>query len=98
MIEFEWDESKNISNFYKHNIGFDDAKNIFDDSNRIETEDIRKDYGEKRFITTGKVFNTIFVVVYTVRENRIRLISARRADRNERNDYNSQHKSNLNGK
>jgi len=40
-MEFEWDKNKNASNKNKHNISFEDAKEIFNDSNRIETEDTR---------------------------------------------------------
>jgi len=88
--KFEWDENKYSSNKEKHKIDFEEAKKIFDDENRIETEDTRYDYGEKRFITIGKVLNAILFVVYTIREKAIRIISARRANQNERNDYISQ--------
>jgi len=67
-------------------------KEIFKDKNRIETEDTRKEYGEKRFITIGMVFNAIIVVVFTIRTKIIRIISARVADKSERKDYISQQK------
>ena len=61
-MNFEWDENKNQLNKGKHCIDFDDAKAVFDDPNRIETKDTRNDYGEKRFITIGKVANAILTV------------------------------------
>lgn len=45
-MKFEWDESKNISNIEKHGIDFNDA--LFDDDNRLEAVDRRRDYGEER--------------------------------------------------
>ena len=77
--EFEWDEKKNKTNLKKHNISFEIAKEVF--------KDTRKDYGEKRFITIGKVKNLILTVVYTIRNTAKRLISARRASKKEREYY-----------
>ena len=91
-MNFEWDENKNKSNQEKHEIDFNDAKDVFEDPKSIETEDTRKEYGEKRFIIIGKARNVILTVVYTIRATAIRLISARRSRRNERNNYNSQQK------
>jgi len=85
--EFEWDEKKNKTNLKKHNISFEIAKEVFKDTNRIEAEDTRKDYGEKRFVTIGKVKNLILTVVYTIRNTAKRLISARRASKKEREYY-----------
>lgn len=67
-MEFEWDENKNKSNQEKHGIDFNDAKDIFNDPNRINSEDNRKDYGEKRWIAIGKVANIFLTVVYTMRD------------------------------
>lgn len=86
-MEFEWDENKNKSNQEKHGIDFNDAKDIFNDPNRINSEDNRKDYGEKRWIAIGMVANIFFTVVYTIRDA-IRIISARRSNRKERQEYN----------
>jgi uncharacterized DUF497 family protein len=97
VLKFEWDENKNKSNIKKHDIDFNDAKEVFDDPKSIETEDTRKDYGESRFIIIGKVKNVILTVVYTIRVNAIRLISARRSRKDERNSYNSQQNNVSNG-
>jgi len=86
-MQFEWDENKNKSNQQKHGIDFNDAKDIFKDENRTNSEDNRKDYGEKRWITIGIVANVFLTVVYTIRDA-IRIISARRSNRKERQEYN----------
>ncbi len=85
-MEFEWDENKNKSNQEKHGIDFNDAKEVFSDENRTNYEDNRKDYGEKRWITVGIVANVFMTVVYTIR-NAIRIISARRSNLKERQEY-----------
>ncbi len=85
-MEIEWDNDKATSNLIKHNIDFEDAKNIFLDPNRLEREDER-DYGETRIQVIGIVNQVVLFVVYTKRENRYRLISARRANKNERQQY-----------
>lgn len=88
-MDFEWDENKNESNQEKHGIDFNEAKEVFNDKNRISSEDKRNDYGEKRWVTIGKMFKPIVVVVYTIR-NATRIISARLANRKERDNYNNQ--------
>lgn len=85
-MKFDWDEEKNKSNFEKHGIDFHDAQDIFL-SPRLSVEDIRKDYGEKRFITIGLVGTSVCVVVYTRREETTRIISARKANERERRRY-----------
>ncbi len=86
-MEFEWDENKNTVNKEKHGIDFNDAKKIFNDPNRTNYEDQRKNYGEKRWITVGFISSVYLTVVYTVRQA-IRIISARRSNRKERQEYN----------
>ncbi len=88
-MDFEQDENKNKSNQEKHGIDFNDAKEVFKDKGRINLEDNRKDYSEKRWITIGKMFKPIIVVVYTIREA-TRIISARLANKKERDNYNNQ--------
>ncbi len=88
-MNFEWNENKNNTNKEKHKIDFEFASRIFTDKNRIEWEDKRKDYGECRFITIGKIMSTAITVVYTLREETIRIISARPSKRGERDLYNS---------
>ncbi len=85
-MEFEWDENKNKSNQEKHGIDFNDAKEVFNDENRTISEDNRNDYGENRWITIGKMYKALIVVVYTIR-NFTRIISARMANEKEREKY-----------
>jgi uncharacterized DUF497 family protein len=76
-----------VENQRKHDgITFADACCVFDDPNRDEAED-DSDYGEERFIATGRVGNVILVVVFTQRNGRERIISARKAGPRERRAY-----------
>ncbi len=85
-MKFEWDENKNVLNIQKHGIDFNDAKQIFD--NKILTkEDTRKDYKEKRWIAIGLLIEYIVVIIYTVRNNSVRIISVRLANKNEKKKY-----------
>jgi uncharacterized DUF497 family protein len=85
-LEFEWDEAKSLRNLRERGFDFEFATRIFDGP-RIEEEDSRKNYGERRIATTGQIGDGIFVVVYTHRGERRRIISARLAKRKERDDY-----------
>ena len=85
-MEFEWDEDKNRKNIEKHKINFEEAKTIFDDLDAIELEARRN--GEYRIVRIGKTATRfILLVVYTLRGMVVRLISARQADKEERNLY-----------
>lgn len=90
-MKFEWDENKNQINMKKHGIDFNDAITIFDDDDRIEAIDDRKDYGEERMQVIGEAKPGILMAVYTWRDNRNsrRMISARTASRKERAIYQS---------
>jgi uncharacterized protein len=85
-VEFEWDEKKDRANRKKHGISFAAAVQIFGDVNRKEQLD-EADLEEERWITIGLVDGEEIVVVYTIRDGVTRLISARGADRYEREDY-----------
>ena len=81
---FEWDEEKRQSNLAKHYIDFRDAVRVFDGP-VFETAGSRR--GEDRIVAIGSVESIEIVVVYAMRGQRRRVISARRAHRNERQDY-----------
>lgn len=85
-MDFEWDEVKNQSNIAKHGIHFDDAIKIFAGL-MLERVDNRRDYGETRITATGISDGRNLVVVYTMRGQVHRIISARRARRDERRAY-----------
>ncbi len=86
-MKFEWDENKNKLNQIKHMLPFEEVIEIFDHP-RLDSIDRRKVYGEKRVMSIGKIGDVIVVaVVHTKRGNRIRIISARTANRKERRRY-----------
>ena len=86
MTNFEWDENKNRSNQQKHGVGFDEAKEIFQDDNAIEFRGNLPN--ELRLLRIGKTFGKILLsVVYTVRAISIRIISARQASKAETMTY-----------
>ena len=86
-MEYEWDPAKAQANLRKQKVPFLMACEIFKDDSRLETLDFSSDYDEERWIVLGRVGQKILSVVYTQRGQRTRLISARRADRNEQRSY-----------
>jgi hypothetical protein len=85
-MTFEWDEVKSRKNLDKHGVGFPLARRVFLDTNRLEFES-DGEYDERRWIVIGLVAGQVLVVVYTMRTEAYRIISARRAERNEREKY-----------
>ena len=84
-IQFEWDDKKSSSNKIKHGIAFDTAKDLWNDSNRVEIE---TSYSiEERTILIGKVKNKLWTAIFTQREDTIRIISVRRARKQETKLY-----------
>lgn len=83
---FEWDDEKNRINKLKHNVSFETATNVFFDENRIEQPDEFHSDDEDRWQVIGKV-NEILFVIYTEREDKTRIISARRTNKRERGIY-----------
>jgi uncharacterized protein len=83
----EWDESKNQRNIEKHGIAFEDVLSVFANRNALALEDKRRDYGEPRYVVLCPLQDLLVHVTYTVRGGNIRLISARRASRREKRDY-----------
>jgi uncharacterized protein len=86
MNDFDFDPKKNLSNVDKHGVDFAAAARIWD-GYVFERQDGRKDYGETRVIALGAVEGRVFVVVYTWRNDRRRLISARKANTDEKQIY-----------
>ncbi len=85
-MEFEWDENKRLANICKHRIDFIDVEAVFE-GGTVTVEDDRFDYGEERFITFGLLEGRVIAVVHTERDNLIRIISARKATKNEEIRY-----------
>ena len=83
-MQFEWDEAKNLVNIRNHRIDFANVSEMFDSPMLIEPDE-RFDYGEDRWVGIGFLQNGVAVVIWTERQNNvIRIISARKANRYER--------------
>ena len=87
-LQFEWDRRKAEANLRRHGVSFEFAKGVFRDPFAIELIDDREGYDEQRLITIGMAEGpTLLFVAYTERQDRIRIISARRATRYEEEEY-----------
>jgi uncharacterized DUF497 family protein len=84
-MDFEWDDRKASLNLERHGIDFGDAGKLFDGRRIVVAGSHRS--GEMRWIATGQFGNEIWSVVYTRRRTKIRIISARKARRNEKERY-----------
>ena len=88
---FEWDDRKAVANLRKHRIGFNEAVTIFDDPFVLIEPDPLHSADEPRARAIGfSVKNRVLLVVYVEPQERVRLISARRATSEERRRYESQ--------
>lgn len=86
-MKFEWDENKRLSNKLKHGFDFLDAHLVFTEEALIE-EDQRKDYREKRYTLVGPMSNRLIIVIFSKRDDGIRIISMRKANQREQKKYN----------
>ena len=89
-LSFEWDENKNIANRKKHNISFEEAQTAFYDDNALLIDDPDHSEEEERFILLGFSHRANLLVVchcYRQSESVIRIISARKATKNEEKAY-----------
>jgi len=84
---FEYDKLKSKVNKDKHGIDFDEAQQLWNDPERIEIP--TKFLDEPRYVLIGKMNNKHWVAVFTYRKNKVRLISVRRARKNEKEIYES---------
>jgi uncharacterized protein len=87
---FEWDGAKAAANYAKHGVTFDAARDVFKDAFAIEQVDDRHDHGEERWTILGMARDRLLLVAYTMRGDRIRIISARAAEPYERREYHEQ--------
>jgi hypothetical protein len=86
-IEFEWDPVKAKTNLRKHGVNFADAATVFEDETVLTIEDPDAE-GERRYVTVGRdAVGQVLTVVYTCRAQSIRIISARKATKHERQAY-----------
>ena len=87
-MEFEWDPDKSKANLKKHGISFHEASTVFDDPLAITFNDPDHSIHEHRFLTFGySRMSQLLVVIHTERHGKTRIISARRATRQERKIY-----------
>jgi uncharacterized DUF497 family protein len=89
LVEFEWDEGKRLSSIEKHKIDFRDARAIFDGRPVLTSVNIRND--ETRHVTTAKLMDRLYTMVWTWRNDRVRIISVRKARNAEERKYRSLH-------
>jgi uncharacterized DUF497 family protein len=84
---YEYDENKSLSNKQKHGLDFEEAKLLWKDDRMLEIETSYE--GEVRFISIGKIGTKVYTIVTTYREDKIRIISARRSRKKEIEIYES---------
>lgn len=87
-MEFEWNPDKADLNLRKHNISFHEATTVFNDSLSVTFPDPDHSIGEERYVIIGiSELGKFLIVSHTDRENRIRIISSRTANRQEKRFY-----------
>ena len=86
-MAYVWDNTKAGLNFIKHSVTFEYATRVFFDPHRVEVEDARRDYGEKRVAVFAEIDKRVYVVTYTRRTGDIRIISARKGNSREQKKY-----------
>lgn len=88
--DFQWDSRKSNSNAKKHGVSFSEAASVFSDALARLIPDPDSSYGEERFVILGQsMANRLLLVCHCYRDqgNKIRIISARKADKRERKIY-----------
>ena len=89
-MRFEWDDNKAESNAVKHGITFEEAVTVFADPDLLFTEDTQHSQGEEREWAMGITESGLLgVVVFTMRGEQIRIISARISTKKEQQSYES---------
>ena len=86
-MKFEWDERKSDTCFRDRGFDFAYVAAVFADPNRMIKTDTIFCYGEPRYQLTGSIEGRLYVLVYTPRNDRIRIISARKANLREIKKY-----------
>jgi len=88
-MTYEWDDAKRRHNIKTHGIDFAGVDSLFDNFT-LTIEDARFPYGEQRFLSIGLLNGRVVVVVHTERKESIRIISIRKATKNEQKIYYSE--------
>lgn len=86
-MRYTYDPEKRAANLKKHGYDFDDAPPVIESDPTVTFEDRRFDYNEQRFITLGVLRGDVVVIATAETDEEIRLISMRKAERNEQEIY-----------
>jgi len=86
-MEIEFDPDKRKANIAKHGVDFLVAAQVFLDPFRLDAPDDRTEYKEERRLCLGKVEDRVYVVVYVIRQEALRIISAMKANEREQRKY-----------
>ena len=82
-MRYSYDPEKRTSNLKKHGYDFEDAPQVIESDRTVTFEDRRFDYHEQRFITLGLLRGDVVVIATAETDENIRVISMRKAERNE---------------
>jgi len=93
-MEFEWDQDKSDACFTERGFDFAYVLQAFLDAGRLIRKDSRWNYGEDRYQLLGAIDGRVFFVVYTMRGTVLLIISARKANQREVNDYENSEREN----
>jgi uncharacterized protein len=86
-VHYTHDERKRAANLKKHGLDFADAPMVIESDAALTFEDRRFDYGEQRFVTMGVLREEVVVIITAETDEEIRVISMRKAERNEEEIY-----------
>jgi uncharacterized DUF497 family protein len=86
-MRYTHDERKRAANLKKHGLDFADAPAVIESDAALTFEDRRFDYGEQRFVTFGVLREEVVVIITAETDEEIRVISMRKAERNEEEIY-----------
>jgi len=86
-MRYNHDERKRAANLKKHGLDFADASTVIESDTALTFEDRRFDYGEQRFVTLGILRQEVVVIITAETDEEIRVISMRKAERNEEEIY-----------
>ena len=87
LVRCSFDPAKRASNLKKHGFDLSDAQKVIESGQTVTFEDRRFDYSEERFVTLGPLGESLVAIVTAETEDRIRIISMRKADRHEQAIY-----------
>lgn len=90
-VEFEWDNGNNTKSYSKHGVSCLEAESVFQDDYRLDFTDPFHSKSEKRYLTIGNSNRPrVLLLAWTLRNKKVRIISARPASKKERDVYETQ--------